>query len=182
MRATIVSFSEVQVGRKKTPATKMVYRTEAGDEREYNILKFNKDQLSLISDMNPGDQVDIQWEKNSKGFWDLKGMVHTDFPTQSSSESTAEAGPSTTDVGGYKRGEWKKDPDKNRGIALSYALQHVLPQVHTKEELLAMDYGDFVKRATDVADLLLDYVENRARKDEVDADIPTPAVDDDGPH
>ena len=167
---------ESQVGRKKTPALTVVYKVETGEEREYNVLKFNKELLTKVQDLTPGDVVDISWNKNDRGYYDMTDIAKSDGPLASSSGSTAGAGPSTTRDTSSKK-EWKKDPNKDRGVALSYALQYVLPSVHTKEELLAMDYTDYTARAKDVANLLLEYITGEKTESATDADIPTPDVD-----
>ena len=153
-----------------------------GTEKAYKIAKFKEDLIAQFDAVSPGDNVDIEF-REEKGFMNVAGVKKYDGSMTSTPRGNSAGGRGGQDSDKMSKEEWAaKDLVKNRGVALSYALRYGMPAMHDAAQLAEMDYPDYAKAATTIADLLLEYINNgtpttEGKVEATDADVPTPDTD-----
>lgn len=130
--------------------------SDGQDWKSSNIF-INKDTQDLtnkLEALEPGDKVKVNLVKRGK-FWNVDSVTPLADNAGANTRSTMGGAPAKGGGGG-----WKPDPTKNRGVALSYMVKDVLPQLHTEASLRKMDMNDYLQIAFQGAEIICDYLEH----------------------
>lgn len=163
MLGTIVKFSDTLIGKgNKTPALAVTVKKTDGEEKTYNIPKFNEDVIEQFEDLAPGDNVDLVFKK-VRGFMNIVEAKKYSGAMDSGSESTA---PSTGGAG-RTGSRWTPDPNKDRGVALRYA-------VDAMGEIGDLDESVYLATCYVLANGFLEFITGKITPD---TDVPDPEVE-----
>lgn len=172
MIGTLISKKDVMIGkRSNVPALEIKLRKPDDEVKSYSIPKFQEGLIAQFQDIEIGDNIDLKFKQNEKGYMNPDSVGKYDGPMDSGP-------PNRGAKSGYSGGgRWTPDPSKNRGVALSYALQYVLPTFGDKIKT----YEEYVETAITIAELMVPYLESGPspfKNDDDDTDIPEPNVED----
>ena len=100
--------SEVTKNPKGYSIAEIAYKTDDGKAKGMKVLDYaQKDVFAVVKDAKPGDVLDADFEKNTKGFWAFKTVSNTGFKetvvVPATPNSTA---PSMT------RGDWETSEER----------------------------------------------------------------------
>jgi hypothetical protein len=178
MIATIKRMTDIMGGKTmNTPMLEVAVTKADGSDKAYKIPKFKKTLVMDFMKYGPGDVVDIEFTEEN-GFMNITGVAKSD----------GVVAPST--IGGYKGGDSfaAKTNGKNKGVALSYAMRYVLPQITTEVSLRKMGAEAYVDSATAIASRIVAWLEGKETDagggstdsaesaDDSGASIPTPDI------
>ena len=112
----------------------------------------NKDIIEKMQALEPGDKIDVVHVKNGRN-WTI-----TDIKAVTSDPSGPASTGGNTSGGGSK---WAKDPNKNRSVCLSYALEFGIPTLFTPAALADMEFDEYLKHAFTLANQMVLFVEGK---------------------
>ena len=68
--------SEVTKNPKGYSIAEIAYKTDDGKAKGMKVLDYaQKDVFAVVKDAKPGDVLDADFEKNTKGFWAFKSLI-----------------------------------------------------------------------------------------------------------
>lgn len=136
MRITVLKVNVADVQGQKGPykAAELAYKNEAGQVKSFKVLSFNRNVFDVVSKTNPNEVLEVNFQKDIKGFWQMTdakatGEIATGVVTD-------------THSAGSTKGNWETTEERSRKqvyivrqSSISNALAFLLHQKTGKPEI-----------------------------------------------
>ncbi len=93
----------------------VAYKTDDGKVKGMKVLDFvQKDVFATLKDVQPGDVLDADFEKNAKGFWQFAQLVKTGVKadTAVAAQSASSSSPTANQANTASRGNWETSDER----------------------------------------------------------------------
>lgn len=161
MQVTVlkVNVKDEQSAKGPYRVAELAYKSSDGQPKTTRVMGFNKDLFALVQTFGPGDVVEVKFEQNAKGYWNLVEAVPT-------GTKNAVAAPTST------KGQWETAEERaQRQVAI--ARQSSLER--SIEYFTLLGKSPLPNEVIDLADEFVGYVtggkkveEKKAKKKQVE--------------